>query len=309
MGTIITAANKTQIEEVINLFIANTDAKESSRNLYKRTLKQFFNWVEETGRDIKYLTRADILIYRDDLINLYGKSTLTAASYLTSVKLFYKWAESERLSNNIASGVKLPKRNKKFEKEPLTTEQAKDLITEVTINASYKEAAIINLLLRTGLRTIEVVRANIGDLQYKSGQLVLLVQGKGRDSKDNFVIISNKCRAALMLYLNTRNNPQPDEPLFTSSSRRNTGERMTTRSISRIAKNHLKEIGLNSRSHTAHSLRHTCACRLIMAGVPDTMVQMTLRHATPATTQMYIYHVEEQRRLEAAVENKLDNIF
>ena len=41
---------------------------------------------------------------------------------------------------------------------------------------------------------------------------------------------------------------------------------MTTRSISRVAKNHLIEIDLNSDRLTAHSLRHTAATLNLLNG-------------------------------------------
>ena len=84
---------------------------------------------------------------------------------------------------------------------------------------------------------------------------------------------------------------------------------MTTRTISHIAKQHLQGIGLDSRSYTAHSLRHTAACSLLEATNDIHAVQMTLRHANPATTQLYTYHIDERRRLKAAAELRLDSLF
>jgi len=299
----------------IQAFIAQLDCKESSRQLYGRTLKQFFAWVQRTGRAQKPLQRADILAYRDGLINGSAtedgspRSSLTAASYLTSLKLFYEWLESEQICPNITAGIRLPKRAKKFEREPLTNTQAHELIEQTAATANTRDTAIINLLLRCGLRTIEVVRADVQDIQQKGGTMVLYVQGKGHTSKDNFVILSDKCRAALTAYLQTRGNLTGTEPLFTCDSNNNKGGRMTTRTISGIAKKHLKGIGLDSRSYTAHSLRHTAACSLLESTGDMQLVQMTLRHANPATTQLYTYHIDERRRLQAAAEMKLDRLF
>lgn len=308
-------ASGNNIEDVITAFISQLDCKESSRKLYTRTIKQFFAWVQRTGRSINALTRVDILNYRDGLIDGStttdgkAKSSLTAAAYLTSVKLFYVWAEAVKLYPNIAAGVKLPKREKRFEKEPLTNEQAAALLSSTAETNSLRNTAIVNLLLRTGLRTIEVVRANIEDLQTKAGTHVLYVQGKGHTSKDNFVILSPKCYAAVAAYLSTREDKSPEAPLFTCDSNNNKGGRMTTRTISAIAKENLKSIGLDSRSYTAHSLRHTCACSLLEETGDLHLVQMTLRHSNPATTQIYTYHTDERRRLRAAAEVRLDNLF
>lgn len=306
----MTASQGVRIAEVIDMFAAQADCKESSRRTYRRNIKTFFAWVDETGRRVEALTRADIIAFKESLIPEYGadKSTLTAAAYLTAVKLFYKWAEGVKLYPNIANGVKLPKRYNRFEKEPLTAAQAKRLVSEVSAGESLRDEAIINLMLRTALRCTEVVNANVGDFRQEAGRNVLYIKGKGRDSKDNLVIISDKCAAYLRAYLATRKDASPAAPLFVCNSNRNEGGRLTTRSVSRIAKEHLKAIGLGGRAYTAHSLRHSTACLLLGAGVPQDMVQKTLRHANPATTQAYTYHLDKQRRLEMAVETKLDDI-
>lgn len=297
---------------ILSLFVAELDAKPSTRVQYGKSIKQFFSWVKDTGRNLDFVSRIDIIAFRDSLLNgEYGeaKSTLTTSNYLTAVKMFYKWAAG-RIPNvkNVADGVKLPKRANKFNREALTPTQAQKLIAEAS-TGSLRDNAIINLLTRTGLRTIEVIRANVGDLTFKGGQAILLVQGKGRDSKDSFVILSDKCRAAIQDYLATREDKEPTAPLFTSESKRNNGERLTTRTIRKIAKDSLVNVGLDSRSYSAHSLRHTCAVSMLRNGTSMEMVQKTLRHSNPATTQIYTYHLDEQRRLEQAAEKQLDNLF
>lgn len=42
-------------------FVSGLDVKESSRSLYTRTITQYFKWLQDEGKDINSLTRADIL--------------------------------------------------------------------------------------------------------------------------------------------------------------------------------------------------------------------------------------------------------
>jgi integrase/recombinase XerC/integrase/recombinase XerD len=97
-------------ENALAYFVSGQDVKESSRNLYSRTLKLFF---EGKGKQIQDLTRTDILEYKDELF-AKGLSSLSVASYLTSLRKFYEWAESEKLYPNIAKGVKTPRRVQAF---------------------------------------------------------------------------------------------------------------------------------------------------------------------------------------------------
>ena len=99
------------------------------------------------------------------------------------------------------------------------------------------------------------------------------------------------------------------EPLFTSVSNNNSGGRLSTRSISKIAKEGLKAIGLNDRNFTAHSLRHTTACSLIRSGASLEEIQGVLRHTNPATTQIYLSTIADETRLRRNTEALLDRVY
>ena len=119
--------------------------------------------------------------------------------------------------------------------------------------------AMLALMLTTGLRTIEVVRANAEDLRPASENMVLYVQGKGHHEKDDLVRVPDHVEAAIRDYLTARKCKDLTEPLFTSTSNRNKNGRMTTRSVRGIVKKIFRSIGLDSPRLTAHSTRHTAA--------------------------------------------------
>ena len=295
-------------ESLLDLFISSQDRKPTTLSLYRRTMNLFFEWVDETGRNITTLTRPDLIEYKHTL-EQEGKSGLTITSYLTSLRLFYAWLEAEGVYPNIAKVLNLPKRTKEFRHQPLRPQQAQELLSEVEDSGNLRDIAILNLLARTGIRTIEAVRADVGDIVFKGGQRVLLVKGKGRDEKDNFVILTDKTFRPIAEYLSERGCVRPTDPLFVSESNRDKGQRMTTRSISRIAKNNLRGIGLDDKVFTAHSLRHTTAVSILRAGGTLEDCQLTLRHSNPSTTQIYTAFVDEERRLTRQAESFIDNLF
>jgi integrase/recombinase XerC/integrase/recombinase XerD len=303
----ITILNSLNIKELVDNFIESQDVKTSSKELYNRTLKQYFNWIATENLLLEDITRIDILKYKDSLLSS-GLSSLTVGSYITVVRKFYEFLEANKLYPNVARGIKNPKRKQQFRKQPLQPLQATKLI-EHYLDKSCRDYAIINLLLRTGLRTIEVIRANIGDLVFKGAQRVLLIQGKGRDEKDNFVVITDKTYSSIKTYLATRIGLTDLEPLFISNSNNSKGERLTTRTISYIAKEGLKAIGLNESYFTAHSLRHTTAVNILRAGGSLETAQFTLRHTNPATTQIYTATLNEERRLENSGEALIDSLY
>ena len=292
------------IIEAVEAFLSECDIRANSKNVYRRGLLYFFRWVESTGRTISDLTRADIITFKDSLLATH--SNLSVAGYLVALRRFYEWCEGNKLYPNIAKGVKSPKRKNAYLKEHLRENQIHDLLKHYEGN--LRDFAIVNLLLRTGLRTIEVVRANVEDITFKGGQRILRVWGKGRDDKDTFVVLTDKSYAPIRAYLDTRKSATLKEPLFISTSNRNLCGRLSTRTISKICKEGLCAIGLDAHEYTAHSLRHTTAVMLLKNGTLSD-VQSVLRHASPVTSQIYTKSVEEELRLQNPSEMKLDGIF
>ena len=292
------------IVEAVEAFLSECDIRVNSKNVYRRGLHYFFKWVESTGRVISELTRADILAFKETLLQTH--SNLTIAGYMVALRRFYEWAEGNKLYPNIARGVKSPKRKNAYLKEHLRENQIHQLLQHYENNP--RDYAIVNLLLRTGLRCVEVIRLNVEDIAYKGGQRILKVWGKGRDERDNFVVLTDKAYQPIKTYLDTRGSTTLKEPLFISTSNRNLYGRLTTRTISKICKEGFRAIGLDAHEYTAHSLRHTTAVMLLKNGTLND-VQSVLRHASPATSQIYTKSIEEELRLANPSEMKLDGIF
>ena len=292
------------IVEAVEALLSECDIRANSKNVYRRGLLNFFRWVESTGRTISELTRADILAFKETLLQTH--SNLTIAGYMVALRRFYEWAEGNKLYPNIARGVKSPKRKNAYLKEHLRENQIHQLLQH--FEGNLRDYAIVNLLLRTGLRCIEVVRANVEDITFKGGQRILKIWGKGRDERDTFVVLTDKAYQPIKEYLETRGSTTLKEPLFVSTSNRNLQGRLSTRTISKICKEGLVAIGLDAHEYTAHSLRHTTAVMLLKHGTLSD-VQSVLRHASPVTSQIYTKSVEEELRLANPSEMKLDGIF
>jgi len=302
-GKVETLGTHRGLKELVDRFLSSQDVKQSSLGTYKRGLKQFTTWI--STHNIINPTREDILSYKNYLINEKSLSALSVSGYLVVVRKFFEWTESIKLYPNIAKGIKGTKRERGFRKDCLTISQAKELLGFID-NDSVKgkrDYALLNLLIRTGLRTIEVIRANIEDIRQNSGEAVLWIQGKGRDSKDEFVLLTDETLKPILSYLETRPDADTKEPLFTSLSNRNQSGRLTTISVSRIVKGHLKKIGLNSKKLTAHSLRHTSITFALMGGATIQEAQALGRHASITTTMVYAHNIN---RVSHAPERKID---
>jgi len=305
----IQKSGEDRYETLLEKFTENQDVRPSSQALYKRTLKHFFKWVKKTGRSLDRLTRVDILAYKESLTE-DNLSELTQRSYIVVVRRFYEWAEGECLYPNIARGVKqVPKHGKeKYKKLHLTEDQSAALLSFFK-HENARDFAMVNLMLRTGLRTIEVVNAKIGDITFRGQKRVLEVRGKARRDAADFVILTDKALEPLQDYLATRKGAKAGDPLFVSTSNNNAGKALSTRTISGICKRGLQAIGLDGKEYTAHSLRHTTATTLLKHGASLFDCQLVMRHSSPSTTEIYLESILEEQRLRQAPERLLDSAF
>lgn len=287
----------------IELFLQSLDVKERSRDTYRKSLKHYFLWLQESGRS--GTDRADILAYKESLLDQY--TAATTSTYITAVRLFYLYLEAEKILPNIAGGIKGAKAPQGFRKDCLTISQAKKILATIPKESleGLRNYAIVNLLIRTGLRTVEIIRANVEDIRQTAGEVLLYVQGKGRDEKDAYVILTESTYQPILDYLNARGKTSPQDPLFTSESNRNQNGRLTTRSISKIAKDSLVAAGINSDRITAHSLRHSAITFSLMGGATVQEAQALARHSSINTTMIYAHNLD---RISHAPERKIDEL-
>lgn len=267
-------------------FIEYLDATPKTIATYKKALKQLFSYFLSKG--ITQPVREDVIAFKDYLKASMHKPT-TIQNYITVAKLFFRWTAQEGIYPNITDHLKGSKINRDHKKDCLTSNQVKEILEKVerdTIKGK-RDYAMLLLMVTGGLRTIEIIRADIGDLRNVGENTVLYVQGKGREEKTEYVKISPEVEKALRDYLAFRGNAEDTAPLFTSTSNNNNGERLTTRSIRRIVKEKLNEAGYNSQRLTAHSLRHTAVTLSLLSGKDITEVQQFARHANIATTMIY----------------------
>ncbi len=296
-----------EFSDLIANFLLSLDVKPATVYYYQRCLKQYTNFLTTGGLDPVQVQREDLISYKRTLIES-GRSSLTVAAYLQIVKSFYSWISDEFGTRNLARNIKAPTRIKKFRRQPLTPLQATQLLDHFE-RGNLRDFAMINILIRCGLRTIELSRLDVSDVKYKSGQRVLMVQGKGHIEKDSFVVLSPKCNKVITEYLKTRGRVVNGSPLFVSIAKKNYGGRICTYTISRIVKSGLREIGIDSPEFSAHSLRHTCATSILSAGGSMGQAQGVLRHISSETTAIYTSYFTDKERLSDPAEFLIDQLF
>lgn len=276
------------LTSLFNEFIAYLDISKKSVESYKINLRQFFKYLQDNN--LSNPQRQDILDYKNSLINRELKPT-TIQAYLVSVKAFFSFLELKGYYPNISRNIKGIKVSKSHKKDYLLKNQVKALLTSIDTSTlkGARDYAIISLMVTSGLRTIEVIRADITDLRTIGNNQVLFIQGKGKNEKDNFVKLAEPVYKALVKYLTLSKHKGA---LFVSTSNNSKGNRLSTWTIRQTISSYFKEQGIKTDRLTAHSLRHTTATLNLLNGGTLEETKDLLRHESINTTLIYSHHLD-----------------
>ncbi len=288
-------------DKILTRFVDFLDVSDITLRSYKAGISQFINYLHTQG--ITRPSREDILNFKNALTD-NGRKPATVALYLSSLRRFFDWTATEGIYPNITAGVKAPRQDKGHKRDFLTGTAIRDVLTGIDRKTleGKRNYAMMLLITTGGLRTVEAVRANIADISTRGGFPVLYVQGKGRTSKADYVKLPAPVLEAINDYLKARGQVRQSEPLFVSCSRRNHGQRLTTRTVSGVCKKAMQTAGYNSDRLTAHSLRHSAVTLALMAGQTLAEVQYFARHSSINTTMIYAHNVDRLKsECEAAI--------
>lgn len=260
----------------------------------------------------------------------------TIAQYLRSVCQFFRWTAANNLYPDIAANIHAPKlRHDRHSKEALTAPEVLAIEKSIAQRAQERTQAAQNaqkdtagrmqrsteqgkrlyamylLAVNAGLRTVEISRANIKDLETKGGQTWLYIWGKGRTEADQKKPIAPEVAAAVKDYLQSRtDHPTTASPLFVSTGNRSGGKRIAPTTISTMLKRAMQEAGFDSEHITAHSLRHSAAQAALQASGDNIYTaQKYLRHSSPATTEIYLHEDERTEKAERAIAQDVYNLY
>lgn len=274
-------------------YIAFLDATERTVQTYTGSIKQFIKWLK--GNSIQNPTRQDVIAYRDSLKERCKPTTVQ--NYIVALRLFFQWTAQAGIYPDIAQHIKGARIDTNHKRDYLNAEQLKGILESIDVQTAKgkRDYSILALMITGGLRDIEVSRANIEDLTQLGGSTVLYLQGKGKDERTDYIKVVPAVEKHIREYLKTRQNAKGKQPLFTSLSNNNKGDRLSPRSISGIVKSRLVNAGYNSEKLTAHSLRHSAVTLSLIGGLPLDEVQQFARHKNIRTTQIYAHNLDRAK--------------
>lgn len=159
-----------------------------------------------------------------------------------------------------------------------------------------RDHALIVLAIQTGLRVSELTSITCADIVLGPGANVHCV-GKGR--KERRTPLVPLTISVLRVWLAERKGTQ-SEPLFPTI----TGKALSRDAIEHRIAHYASIAGkscpsIRTKHVTAHTLRHTCAMRLLSSGVDVTLIALWLGHEQVSTTNIYLH--ADMTRKEMAI--------
>jgi site-specific recombinase XerD len=305
-------------ERYLNLTIANGNASDDTIKTYRNRVAQFISWCKERELYPALITKENIIEYRKHLVD-DSKTAPTIRLSLLAIRHFYTSCLAEKLvKDNPAMEVKAPREKREVGStiNYLSLEELQQLIDSILPtykirgeNATkvqvLRDRILLGCMALQGCRSIEMYRANLGNLSESYGQHYLKLDGK---NSIRTVILRSDLASEISQYRQARINAKekltPTSPLFISLSNRRYGQRLSRSGIGHIVDSYLSKCGLKhsdlERSLSPHSLRHTAGTLSLQNGSSLREVQDFLGHSDPKTTAVYTHVLGSQENNPAS---------
>ncbi|MBI2103822.1 tyrosine-type recombinase/integrase [Candidatus Woesebacteria bacterium] len=293
------AQSLSELAKKINNFLEYLEVEKGASLLtirnYKHYLGRFANFVEEKGaHDTKAVTNELIHEYRTYLSRLPDAkggtlSRKTQGYHVIAIRSFLRYLiknGADVLSPDTLELPKISDRTIKF----LSGEQVDKLLNAPTLSEiqGIRDKAILEVFFSTGIRVSELVKLNRDKVNLGSREFGIV----GKGGKARVVFLSQRACDWVKKYLDAREDKF--QPLFirhkgkVDPTTADEKMRLTPRSVQRMIKKYVKKVKLPIDA-TPHTIRHSFATDLLMAGADLRSVQEMLGHKNVQTTQVYTH--------------------
>jgi integrase/recombinase XerC len=264
-------------KESLPSFIKNLENKNRSPSTilaYRADLEQLIEYLLKKGIvTVSQAKQSDIEAFRDSLLN--QKYTPKSVSRkLNAVKTFFRWLVREKeIPSSPAEDVAHPKIQLTMPKflSPLEYRALRDVVRDDT-----RIAAIVELILQTGLRISEV--ANLKLSNAKNSEIKVEAYAT---QPERTIPLNKAAKEALDAYLGQR--PKTDSPyIFVSKN----GKPLAVRNIRAAIDRYMQKAEISQ--YSVNDLRTTFIVENLKAGVDLVLLSQVVGHKRLSTTERYL---------------------
>jgi site-specific recombinase XerD len=275
---------------------------------YRDTLRLLLGYVRErTGiqpsdLDIAVLDAEMIAAFLTMLEQRRGNSTRTRNARLAAIHSLYRHAALRHPEHAelIARVLAIPPKNHDQTILTYLTAPETDALLASPPRCTWtgrRDHLLLLVMITTGVRVSELTSLTRADVHTKKPAAHIASHGKGR--KTRITPLDTATAAAARAWLAENPGP-PAAPVLTA---RGTTRKMTTDAVAQRIKIHAATAAhtcpaIATKNPTPHTLRHTCAMRMLAAGIDATTIALWLGHESPESTRAYL-HADLQIKQQA----------
>ena len=274
--------------------------------------KKFIDYLKKQGK-----SSSTILAYNNDLnqfadflskrqitqVNSVGKEQIeefkeylaynkylpkSASRKLNAIKSFFRYSKNQNLIEaNPTENVEYPQYETK---PPRILSQMEYRALRDAVRNDIRLAAVIELLLQTGLRIGELARLELDDI--KDNQLRIRAY---ESQPERTIVLNSSAKKALERWLDFRPKTKVKNVFITK-----TGRSFLIRNIRTIVNRYFKEAGI--KDATINDLRHTFIAHQLASGASVVMIQKMVGHKRLSTTEKYLNLINQSPEAKVKLE-------
>ncbi len=249
---------------------------------YSKDIEQLTSFVAKSGKDsLKDITKEDIDLFKEDL-SQKNYTTKSISRKINSIKSFFAYVQANGVvTENPATEVTHPKYDIK---PPRLLNKIEYRALRDVCKDDPRMAAIVELLLQTGMRISELANLRLKDINQETNQITI----RAFESHPERTIPFNQpSKDALEKYLAVRPMSQNDSVFITK-----TGNTFLIRNIRSNLDRYFHIAGIQSAK--VNDLRHTFIAQQLTSGSPLVYISKLVGHKRLSTTEKYLEFISEK---------------
>ena len=249
---------------------------------YSKDIEQLAGFVSKIGKtSIDQFTKDDIDAFKNDLSDK-AYTTKSISRKINSIKAFFSYLVlSNSISENPAIGVTHPKYDIK---PPRILNKIEYRALRDACREDMRMAAIVELLLQTGMRISELANLKMNDIDLTSNQITIRAY---ESHPERFVPLNPPSRESLEKYIAIRPKSGNTSVFITK-----TGNPFLIRNIRSNLDRYFHIAGIENAK--VNDLRHTFIAQQLQSGSPLVYISKLVGHKRLSTTEKYLEFISEK---------------
>jgi len=256
---------------------------EGTMRFYRQKLIPLLGYLDQQGvRAPQELTATHIRRFMMTLRSTHSAGGCHA--FWRAVRAFVRFLVREGvLERNPMAGLRAPK----VDEEPLEPIGVDDLQAMLATcdksEVGLRDRCLMLTLLDTGLRASEATALKVGDLDFGDGA-IMVRHSKSR--KPRIVFVGRQARRALLNYMRSRGNPNPEEALWLAYHTCGERGQLSYTGLRDIIRRRAKRAGIPAP--TLHSFRRGFAIMMLRNGADVVTLSRMMGHGSLPVVMRYL---------------------